>query len=93
MFGWTTKPSHVLTSAKCVFFQLSGVPNARRVASHVHCPLASKQPQEVVDEDEVPVHLREKRVEVSSTVSQGALLESHLEVHDLVGDIGVVSDR
>ena len=30
---------------------------------HVHCPLASKQPQEVVDEDEVPVHLREKRVE------------------------------
>ena len=33
MFGWTTKPSHVLTSAKCVFLQLSGVPNARRVAS------------------------------------------------------------
>ena len=30
---------------------------------HVHCPLALKQPQEVVDEDEVPVHLREKRVE------------------------------
>ena len=29
----------------------------------VHCPLASKQPQEVVDEDEVPIHLREKRVE------------------------------
>ena len=30
---------------------------------------------------------------LSTTVSQEALLESHLEVHDLVGDIGVVSDR
>ena len=29
----------------------------------VYCPLASKQPQEVIDEDEVPIHLREKRIE------------------------------
>ena len=64
MFGWTTKPSHVLTSAKCVFFQLSGVPKARSVANRqVYCPLAAKQPQEVIHKDEVPIHLREKCVE------------------------------
>ena len=39
---WATKPNHVLTSARCVFFQLSGEPSARRVAK------TPEQPKEVV---------------------------------------------
>ena len=33
MFGWMTNPSQVFTSARSVFFQLSGTPRATNVAS------------------------------------------------------------